>query len=595
MSEASTWRAVGRCGAALLLLAAAAVPLSAADALPGDWYEAKSDHFVIVGNAGEKRLRATAIHFEQVRAHFLDVAPLLARSAARPLPIFVARDRRTMKLFMPSLFEDRGRAPVAGRFVDLSMMQFVQLQADASEIWREQVVAHEYFHYLVNRMATRLPVWLDEGLAEFWGATQFTADSRVVGRLIEERLAWVRNRPLLPLDRLFAVDRSSAEYRGVDLAPRFYAQSWALVHFLTLGKQGAREAELRNYLRLIAEKVDPVAAGKQAFGDLRALERELVAYLQLRLFPLGEMKAVAAPDPARITVRRLRPAEAASAVAMPLLHTEPPARARPLVDAARAAEPELVSARLAQATLAIRERRFEAASAEFEAIRLSGTTDPLALYGAAVTRLFRGADARGLDESERDLRSALAIDPDFTAAKARLADTLVRKGGDVREALELLRSARRVRPSDAVLALREVEILSRAGRDAESSDTLMRLIDGALGSGSASYMNNLCWYGALSGLAAAVMPLCDRSLELVPEAASALDSRGVARALAGDVSGAIADLKAAVAAAGETWSEAQIARRRAWIEALGAGGSPFDENMLLELRFAPEESGGWGY
>ena len=55
--------------------------------------------------------------------------------------------------------------------------------------------------------------------------------------------------------------------------------------------------------------------------------------------------------------------------------------------------------------------------------------------------------------------------------------------------------------------------------------------------------NAVCWVGSLDGFAEIVLPACDRAVELAPDDGNARDSRGVARAITGDVQGAIVDFE----------------------------------------------------
>ena len=99
--------------------------------------------------------------------------------------------------------------------------------------------------------------------------------------------------------------------------------------------------------------------------------------------------------------------------------------------------------------------------------------------------------------------------------------------------------------------------------------------------------NETCWAAALDGLAREVLPECERAVELAPEGdvAKYRDSRGLARALAGDPAGAIEDFRAFVEwARPRDPSEQFTAKRRAWIAALEAGRDPFDTATVSDLR-----------
>ena len=98
---------------------------------------------------------------------------------------------------------------------------------------------------------------------------------------------------------------------------------------------------------------------------------------------------------------------------------------------------------------------------------------------------------------------------------------------------------------------------------------------------SAGSWNTLCWFGSLWGHATEVLAACERAVALAPEHGGIADSRGLARALTGDVAGAIEDFQTFVA-----WvpDEQLRAQRQGWIEALGAGENPFTDEVLLRLR-----------
>ena len=97
--------------------------------------------------------------------------------------------------------------------------------------------------------------------------------------------------------------------------------------------------------------------------------------------------------------------------------------------------------------------------------------------------------------------------------------------------------------------------------------------------------NAVCWDGSLAGVAAEVMPACERAVALAPEDGGIRDSRGLARALTGDLEGARKDFEFAVQWAEETdYDAAFIESRTAWIAALRAGKNPFDEATLEQLR-----------
>lgn len=101
-------------------------------------------------------------------------------------------------------------------------------------------------------------------------------------------------------------------------------------------------------------------------------------------------------------------------------------------------------------------------------------------------------------------------------------------------------------------------------------------------------LNRVCWLGALWGESLQVMSLCDDAIEKADEGyvGQVYDSRGVARAAAGDLGGAIEDLQAFL-----DWVEKRpravdsqlVAKRRDWMQALDDGINPITDEVRAEL------------
>jgi len=102
---------------------------------------------------------------------------------------------------------------------------------------------------------------------------------------------------------------------------------------------------------------------------------------------------------------------------------------------------------------------------------------------------------------------------------------------------------------------------------------------------SARSWNTLCWWGSLYGYASEVMYVCEFGVAMAPEDGGIRDSRGLARALTGDVDGAIQDFQFFVEwVGGDSGRQAQVDRRRGWIAYLKIDVNPFDAQTLEELK-----------
>ncbi len=132
-----------------------------------------------------------------------------------------------------------------------------------------EIVQHEGFHQFAHStFKARLPTWLNEGLAEYFGDAlvrrgKFTAGLVPATRLDHLRQAHQQDK-LIPLDELTSLDgRSWAAALRSGEARTLYEQAWSVVYFL---KHGDGDATSRRFDRLLSM----MAQGKPYAESLRA-------------------------------------------------------------------------------------------------------------------------------------------------------------------------------------------------------------------------------------------------------------------------------------------------------------------------------------
>src|SRR5271154_5618155 len=219
--------------------------------LPGakheTWFEARSPNFIVVCNAGEKQARKTAIRFEQIRAVFRRELELASKHESPVITILAVKDEDSMKTLLPEYWV-KGHAHPAGMFLDNMNQYFAVIQLDAPGLNPYDTIYHEYFHSLTAPYYPNLPVWVSEGLAEFYGNSQISDSAVQVGRADYDLIAELRQGNLIPLDVLFKVDHNSPYYNEQNKTSFFYAESWALTHYLMLGDKQTHKRMLDAYL-----------------------------------------------------------------------------------------------------------------------------------------------------------------------------------------------------------------------------------------------------------------------------------------------------------------------------------------------------------
>jgi len=143
------------------------------------------------------------------------------------------------------------------------------------------VVQHEGFHqYAHSRFAGRLPPWVNEGLAEFFGEAIVVDGRVIVGQASAGAAASVRasveRGTTVPFLRMLTMDSEqwNANVRTGSAAVQ-YVQAWAMVQFLGWAENGRYQKPFEAYLRMLHGGVPSERAFVQAFGtnDIDSFER----------------------------------------------------------------------------------------------------------------------------------------------------------------------------------------------------------------------------------------------------------------------------------------------------------------------------------
>ena len=256
--------------AALILLT---IPASAG----AEWQFLHTEHFQLVGDVSARQLRDVALRFEQFRdiATRLNLAPA-RKAAASPLTILVFRNGKSFEPFMP---RDGGRVvDSAGMFVEGPDSVYIAVRLDRGEASFRSVF-HEYSHLLLRGVFPDAPLWLHEGMAEFYSTLRITGDrSALIGYPVAAHVTLLQQRSM-PLTQMFTATARSSEYFG-ETATRLllYAQSWAVIHHAF---QSSRSKEVLELARELAAGADVDAAVQSTYGmPVSELERRVLSYIR---------------------------------------------------------------------------------------------------------------------------------------------------------------------------------------------------------------------------------------------------------------------------------------------------------------------------
>lgn len=272
--------------AAMVALSIATPAWSEAPNLRREWREMRTPNFVLFGDATERQMREVGDSLESLRS-FLDQMSTVGVEAPIPTYIYVFKDRRSFNPYRP-LQTNGEPLDVNGFFYRRQHANYIAVDGSRRDAMIGTTL-HEFVHFYLSYRTLNIPVWFNEGLAEVYSTFEVVGDHVNIGKIIPQHLHWLQQNTLIPLLQLFAVDHQSSEYNESDRRGVFYAQSWALVHYLFLDLEGGPE-KLANFLQL-QTTVPTEEAFVQAFGvSPKEMERQLRKYVRSPQFSYRRAK-----------------------------------------------------------------------------------------------------------------------------------------------------------------------------------------------------------------------------------------------------------------------------------------------------------------
>ena len=410
-----------------------------------EWVEVRSPHFSVVTDAGERRGRETALHFEQMRVVF---GTLMSKSKVTlpvPLQIVAFRNTKEMRQFVP-LWNGKP-TQVAGLFQGGSDRSFIMIDMSVEDPL--EVVFHEYAHQLLNgNVPARLPLWFDEGFAEYFSTIKITGKQADVGLSSAWFGAMLTQQRLMKVADLFRVEHDSSTYNeSGDHRSIFYVESWLVFHYIN-DKQWM--PKVVTYLNLANDRKLPVEeAIQQAFGMSTAdFDRELQQYIlgrKILHYPVPVPEGIDNKD---YSVKSLAAPEAKAVLADVHLHSQDyREQAMGEFKEVLKLQPDNAVALRGLGYGYLMKQDYQQAGEYFGKAVEHDSTDPRVLYYSAVLaqREGLGGDRERLDVVQKQLEKSIALDPDFADAYNILAWAQM-ASGDHEKALQTMLKAMNLDP-----------------------------------------------------------------------------------------------------------------------------------------------------
>lgn len=461
---------------------------SAAD----NWIEVRSPHFTVNTNAGEKEARKIADQFEQIRQMFHSAFGALRVDPGQPIIIVAAKNENTMKLFLPEEWEVKGRIHHAGLYQPGEDKDYVVMRLDSEGENPFHTLYHEYTHALMRLNFTGLPLWLDEGMAEFFGNSTLGEKESKTGTIDPGHLYLLQQNKLIPIETLLEVDHQSPYYNENNRASLFYAESWALVHYLMMDKDARQQQLLKNFLAAWQRSGSQVEAAQTAFGDLKQFGKRIEGYARQSSFMVGLVKSGQEAAEKSYTARSVSAGEVTALRGDFFAHHNRLEQALPMLQEAVQAEPNLTLAHEALGYYHYRQHELSKADDEIQQALKLGATGfaPHYLHGMFLLQQGR-MDKGSAEEARKSFEKATQVNPQFAPAFEGLSQAYARFPELQKEAFNAAIKAVQLDPGQHVYAINLTYLLMNSGRYAEARTMAQRILAAARSSGEREVANNL--------------------------------------------------------------------------------------------------------
>ena len=430
--------------AVLLCFIALTPPLVSAK---DNWISVRSKNFLLIGNANEKQIKQVAGRLEQFREVFSHLFPKAVLSTSVPTTVVVFKNDNSYAPFKPN-------SNTAGYFQPGDDVNYITLTTETrGQQDPFDVIFHEYTHLMVNSTLGNVPTWFNEGLAEYYSTFSISDDQKVVlGSPIASHVYLLREKKMLPLRTLFQVDHKSPYYNERDKQSIFYAESWALLHYLILGKGGARANQVGAFVEAMDRNVPMEEAFQQTFSmTFESMEKELRDYIKNDRYPImtGHFarKLEASVD---MQVASITEAQTQAYLGDLLVHSNR-ADGEAYLKKALSLDPDLAMAHASLGMLRVREGKVAEASQSLEKALAADSQNYLIHYYYAYALSRSGQDPTGLVSSfppghavkiRAALEKAIALRPDFVESVSLLAFVNLVTETRIDESIDMLVKAR---------------------------------------------------------------------------------------------------------------------------------------------------------
>ncbi|HQU84701.1 MAG TPA: DUF1570 domain-containing protein, partial [Pyrinomonadaceae bacterium] len=245
------------------------------------WIRVDAPNFTLYGDSDEKNIKNVAFKLEQFRKTLGLLLPNAKLNSSLPTVVYVFKDDDSFKPFKP-MENGKINERVAGYFFQSGDTNYIALSTDPRLREPFRLIFHEYFHFVMENNLDSAPIWVNEGLAEYYSTFEVANNNEGanIGKLINDSLVKLKSRDIIPLDKFFNLEKGTKDYSKAVKDGIFYPQAWAVVHFFLNANSGQRSEQFYQFVGKLNQGAEVKKSFQESFNaDYKQIENELRQYL----------------------------------------------------------------------------------------------------------------------------------------------------------------------------------------------------------------------------------------------------------------------------------------------------------------------------
>lgn len=234
----------------------------------------RSKHYRIFTNLSQRETVPFGRHMDALFDQYDKRFRGLGEKSIERMPLYLFKSEQQYDRFLQE--HDIDATHSGGMFFVTHKLQGLATWVDARSRRKTfEVLQHEGFHQFAwHAIGPSLPVWLNEGLAQYFEYAVLDEDGRMsLGLTSRSRIERVKQAinqndtlPIATLMRVTGEQWAGVLRRSPDRANLLYAQSWSLAYFLIHGDEGLHQPALIDYLKRLSRGDRAEDALLMAFG-----------------------------------------------------------------------------------------------------------------------------------------------------------------------------------------------------------------------------------------------------------------------------------------------------------------------------------------